>query len=120
MKKRRRLRIPRNNHEGFKALCRALCLSVFAIGIGFAAHVSADAQLKLDPMGGLGGNHFEYVCGPGRVLVALKGYAGVWIDNVPAVCARLEVVGVSARVESAVFGGNRPLNSYSTCFDIST
>jgi len=107
--------------KGFKALCRSLRFFVIAIAISVAAHASAGAQVKLSPMGGLGGNYFEYVCGPGRVLVGLNAYAGVWIDNVQALCARVEGGSVSSQnAEGPVFGGNRPLKNSSTCYYIST
>ncbi len=67
-------------------------------------------------MGGPGGNYFGHACGPGRVLVGVRGYAGVWIDSVQAVCARVEADGVSApQAEGPVFGGNRPPGGGTYC-----
>jgi len=83
------------------------CLPAITIAISLSAHAPAHAQVKLDPVGGPSGNYFEYVCGPGRVLVGVKGHTGVWIDNVQAVCASVEAGRVSApEAEGPVFGGN--------------
>ena len=62
--------------------------------------------VRLDILGGGGGNFFEYVCEPGRVLVGIRAYTGLWIDNVQAVCARLGAERLEdARPEGPVFGG---------------
>src|SRR5690349_8871247 len=69
--------------------------------------------VRLNPMGGPGGNYFEYMCGPGRVLVGLRGYAGVWIDNVQAICASVDLNGVelsNSQPEGPVFGGDRAVD----------
>src|SRR6185369_15747430 len=94
------------------------CLPAITIGMSLVGSTSAASQqlVKMDIIGGPGGNYFEYVCGPGRVLVGVKGHTGVWIDNVQAVCASVEAGRVSApEAESPVFGGNGGDPNSSNC-----
>lgn len=67
--------------------------------------------------GGGGGRYFEHRCGPGRVLVGLRGSAGVLIDNIQAICARLDGAGgfTDATVDGPIFGGNRPQDQHVEC-----
>ncbi len=56
--------------------------------------------------GGAGGSYFEYQCEPGHVLVGLRAYAGLWLDNVQAVCAHSVATGLAdAEPVGPVFGG---------------
>jgi len=99
----------RHYARGLQAVASIFCLPAIAIAVTLIASTSAASQVlvKLDIIGGPGGNYFEHVCGPGRVLVGVSGDAGVWIDNVQAVCARLDGSVVSdAHAEGQVFGGN--------------
>ena len=47
-------------------------------------------HINLSSVGGAGGTPFEMVCPPGLVMVGLRGGAGIYIDNMQAVCAPLE------------------------------
>ena len=89
---------------------------VLLMSIVSPAALSAQEVVRLDIMGSAGGNHFEYICTPGRVLVGVRGYTGVWIDNVQAVCAKVGANGVSdPRPEGPVFGSNRAANNDYHC-----
>lgn len=78
----------------------AMLLAVFNL----PAH--ADEVTRLDVTGGLGGTYFEQACAPGSVLVGVRSYAGDWLDNVQAVCARMTASGpVDAQAHGPVFGG---------------
>jgi len=64
--------------------------------------------VRLDFLGwsNLGGDTFEYVCGPQRVLVGLRVYTGTMVDNLQAICARVGFQGLEdAKAEGPVFGG---------------
>jgi len=64
--------------------------------------------VRLDVLGypNSGGDSFEYVCGPQRVLVGLRAYTGTMVDNVQAICARVGFQGLEdATAEGPVFGG---------------
>ena len=67
--------------------------------------------------GGGGGRYFEHRCGPGRVLVGLRASVGVLIDNIQAICARVDGAGnfTSATVDGPIFGGNRPQDQHVEC-----
>lgn len=67
--------------------------------------------------GGGGGRYFKYDCGPGRVLVGLRGSAGVLIDNVQAVCARVDAAGGLAEPtpQGPAFGNQRPFDQSVNC-----
>ena len=46
----------------------------------------------------------------------MQGYAGVLLDNVQAICARVDANGLSdAKPEGPVFGGGRPINGSAKC-----
>ena len=99
------------------------CVSVLATALSLLASGPAASQelVRLPIFGGYGGNNFEYICGPGRGLVGVRGYTGVWIDNVQAVCAKFEDNGFAdPQREGPVFGGDRPTTNYSTCFNITS
>ena len=101
--------------RGLRTVSSLLC-PLIAIVFALIANVTVAAQdtVKLDPLGGPGGNYFEQICRPGRVLVGVQGWGGVWIDSVQAICARFDINGVSdAQPEGRVFGGaggERPLS----------
>ena len=62
--------------------------------------------VRLDILGGGGGSFFEYVCGADSVLVGIRSYTGLWIDNVQAVCAHAVKDHLEdAQPEGPVFGG---------------
>ena len=66
--------------------------------------------------GGAGGEYFEFACGPGQVLVGLRGSAGVLIDSAQAVCAQVggnDTFGASA--QGPVFGNDRPFDQGIEC-----
>src|SRR5262245_41394623 len=69
--------------------------------------------------GGPGGTYFEYSCGSGRMLVGLHGSAGVLVDAVQAVCARVDAAGSvsEATPQGPVFGGQRPFDKVADCPD---
>jgi hypothetical protein len=93
-------------------------LPIIAFALSLLASTPAASQelVRLNIFGGYGGNNFEYICGPGQVLVGVRGYAGVWIDNVQAVCAKVEESQRNfGQPEGPVFGGNRPLTNSSIC-----
>jgi len=108
----------RDCRKSLKAVCRILFLPTVAIAMSLLASnpVNPQGGVRLDMLGFATGNYFEYVCGPGRALVGIRGYTGVWIDNVQAVCARVDARGVfDARPEGPVFGGSRPINNAYSC-----
>ncbi len=106
-----------NNHDLRSNHFFQLFLSAITVALAFVAITPvATQQVKLDVLGGPGGNYFEHICGPGRVLVGVSGYTGVWIDNVQAVCARVEATAVAdPQTEGPVFGGARPLTNGTFC-----
>ena len=77
----------------------------------------ASAQGGGQVQGAAGGRYFEYRCGPDQVLVGLQGSAGVLIDAVQAVCARVDAAGriVDPQAQGPVFGGNRPFDKAVAC-----
>ena len=105
--------------DAARAISSILCLLAILLAISLVANTSSAAAqnlVRLDALGGSGGNDFEHICGLGRVLIGVRGYTGVWIDNVQAVCARVNDDNVSdAQPEGQVFGGNRPLTSGVNC-----
>lgn len=97
---------------------RLLGLSTMVIGVVLIANITANAQrfVRTEMVGGSGGKLSEYICGPGRVLVGVQGYAGVWLDNIQAICAKVDANGLTeTRPEGPVFGGNRPINGAAQC-----
>ena len=78
---------------------------------------SAAAQEEGAIGGGGGGRYFKYDCGTGRLLVGLRGSAGVLIDNVQAVCARVDAAGnlTEAVPQGPVFGNPRPQDQSIDC-----
>ena len=115
----------RRSAKGLQAVASIFCLPTIAIAISLVATTSAASQqsfrqelVRLDILGGPGGNSYEYICGPGRVLVGFRGYTGVWIDSVQAVCAKVDANGVSdAQTEGPVFGGNPNVFNSAICPD---
>ena len=104
--------------QGIRALSSILCVPAIAIAITLAASTPAVAQrvVRTNMVGGPGGRLSEHICGPGRVLVGVQGYAGVLLDNVQAICARVDANGLSdAKPEGPVFGGDRPINGSAKC-----
>lgn len=97
---------------------RLLRLSAMLIGVVLIANITAEAQrfVRTEMAGGSGGRLSEYICGSGRVLVGVQGYAGVWLDNIQAICAKVDANGLTeTRPEGPVFGGNRPINGAAQC-----
>jgi hypothetical protein len=95
-----------------------LCLPAIVIAMTLVTATPAVAQryVRTEMVGGPGGNLSEHTCGPGRVLVGIQGYGGVLLDNVQAICARVDANGLSdAKPEGPVFGGNRPINGSAKC-----
>jgi hypothetical protein len=80
------------------------------------ARPTAQEPVKAPIQGGPGGDYFEFSCGPGRVLVGLRGSAGVLIDSVQAICARVDAAGatVDPQPQGPVFG-SRPIDQTVTC-----
>jgi hypothetical protein len=111
--------------KGLQVVASIFCLSAISIAMSLVAGTSAASQqsfrqelVRLDILGGSGGNSYEYICGPGRVLVGFRGYTGVWIDSVQAVCAKIDANGVSdAQTEGPVFGGNPNVFNSAICPD---
>ena len=77
------------NTKATKLIGRSL---VFATLSMFSLTTPAQAQ-NGEIVGEKGGRYFEFSCGPGKVLVGLRGSAGVIIDNMQAICARVEEAG---------------------------
>ena len=106
---------------GYGVRVRRMLVASIGLSLFLLMGSLVNAQPKLNAMGGPGGNYFEHTCGPGRVLLGIAGYAGVWIDNVQAICARVDVRGFTApQNEGPVFGGNRPLTVTSYCQQYAT
>ena len=104
--------------NGLRAISSIFCLPAIALALSLLTSAPAASQelVRLNIFGGYGGNNFEYICGPGRVLAGVRGYTGVWIDNVQAVCVKVEESQRNVgQPEGPVFGGNRPLTNSSTC-----
>ena len=104
--------------QRMQALSFILCVPAIAIAITLVASTPAVGQrvVRTEMVGGPGGSLSEHICGPGRVLVGVQGYAGVLLDNVQAICARVDANGLSdAKPEGPVFGGNRPINGSAKC-----
>ena len=82
-----------------------------------AAPSPAEAQREGRVGGGGGGRYFKYDCGPGRVLVGLRGSAGILIDNVQAVCARVDASGglTEPTPQGPIFGNRRPQDQSVDC-----
>jgi hypothetical protein len=80
---------------------------------------TAYAQSEGAVGGGSGGRYFRYSCGPSRVLVGLKGSAGVLVDNVQAICARVDATGhlSDAQPMGRRFGNDRPQDQDVRCPD---
>jgi len=76
----------------------------------------AEAQdkpaFKSDTVGGPGGTHFEFSCGTGKVLVGVKGRAGMWLDNISFKCATVSGATLGAVTTSGSFGGTGGTKSY--------
>ncbi len=91
---------------------------IFVFLAAFACFSSAHAErTRLAMIGGDGGRYFEHVCPTGSVLVGVRGYTGLWIDNVQALCARMDRAGpLDALASGPAFGGaqGQTNNSY-TC-----
>ena len=99
-----------------RILCRYVAAAIPVLG----TPAPASAQEVQAPVaGGPGGSYFEYSCGPGRMLVGLRGSAGVLVDAVQAVCARVDAAGYvsEARLAGPVFGGTRPFDKAADCPD---
>lgn len=47
-------------------------------------------RINLTMAGGVGGTPFEQMCPPGTVVVGIRGAAGLYLDQIQAVCAPLE------------------------------
>jgi hypothetical protein len=90
-----------------------------AIVAGSFAGTTCAQEVQAPVAGGSGGSYFEYSCGPGRMLVGLRGSAGVLVDAVQAVCARVDAAGYvsEARPAGPVFGGPRPFDKVADCPD---
>lgn len=97
-----------------------LIVGVSAFAAGGAAHAqqNGEVQTHAAPVnGGAGGKYFEYACGPGRALAGLRGSAGVLVDAVQAVCARVDAAGslTDPAAQGPVFGGARPFDKAADC-----
>ena len=77
----------------------------------------AAAQPGGQVQGAAGGRYFEYNCGPGRLLVGLRGSAGILIDNIQAICGRLTSDGGVEDIAPSgpIFGGGRPQDKHVAC-----
>jgi hypothetical protein len=92
--------------------------TLLASGAFAMAWPQAPAQAQSGEIyGASGGRYFEHNCGPGRVLVGLRGSAGVWVDNIQAICGRLDSPAsfTDATVDGPIFGGNRPQDQHVEC-----
>lgn len=108
----------RHYMQRMRALSSILWVTAIAFAITFVASTPAVAQqlVRTPLVGGSGGNLSEHICSSGRVLVGVQGYAGVLLDNVQAICAKVDANGLSdARPEGPIFGGDRPINGNAKC-----
>lgn len=93
----------------------------FAFQMGlFAAFAASPTPAFGQPApiyGGGGGRYFEFSCASGEILVGLSGSAGVLVDNIQAVCARVDSASsfASAAPKGPIFGNNRPQDRYAQC-----
>lgn len=95
---------------------RSLVPALAAIALVAGTSESA-AQREGRIQGGMGGRLFDYSCGEGRVLVGLRGSAGVLIDNIQAVCGRVDAAGgvAEASAQGPSFGNSRPQDQEVRC-----
>ncbi len=89
---------------------------VAALALAVAFQTPAGAQSG-GVYGGPGGRYFEYGCGSGQVLVGLRGSAGVLLDSIQAVCARVGGGNTTtgASTQGPVVGNDRPFDKAIEC-----
>ena len=86
-------------------------LAASAITLPNAAHAQADVIY-----GGAGGHYFEYGCGPGRILVGLRGSAGILVDAIQPICARVDPRDLAVGSDlGPVFGSDRKMDAWAQC-----
>lgn len=101
--------------------CRTRSGSVGVLGVSFLAAsaltLPSAAQAQADAIyGGAGGHYFEYSCGPGRVLVGLRGSAGVLVDAIQPICARVDLRDLAIGSDlGPVFGSDRKMDTWAQC-----
>lgn len=101
----------------FTKFVRTIALLGGALLLSVPAPATAQERVDASVVGGSGGTYFEYSCGAGRMLVGLHGSAGVIVDAVQAVCARVDAAGAVTEVaaQGPVFGGSRPFDKKADC-----
>lgn len=94
-----------------------LCLVATALIASSNGYSPAMAVQPTNIEGSREGSYFEYQCGAGKVLVGLRGSAGVLIDNIQAICAKVDGSGGYAEASPVgpVFGNNRPFDRFVQC-----
>lgn len=97
----------------FRKATMSLALGALAIGL-FSTNAHAQQG---NVYGGAGGRYFEYSCGPGQVLVGLRGSAGVLIDSIQGICAAIDArsVTINSAPQGPVIGNDRPLDKWVEC-----
>ena len=95
----------------------ARLLSITLLVASSVALPSAAKAEEAAVQGGPGGHYFEYGCGPGRVLVGLRGSAGILLDSVQAICAAVDARGltIDSGLQGPVIGGDRPMDKWVEC-----
>ena len=93
--------IQKKHFHGSKLMSIATALAIAVFTIALISPAGAQQEATPEIQGGRDGNYFEEKCGDGRVLVGLRGNAGVLIDSVQAICARVDEAGAISDPQSA-------------------
>ncbi|MCL6728706.1 hypothetical protein [Sphingomonas hankyongi] len=94
-------------------LSSVACLGFAVVSFSFSQPARAQAGAIY---GGAGGHYFEYSCGPDRVLVGLRGSAGVLLDSIQPMCASVDARNLATGSSyGPVFGGDRPIDNSVQC-----
>ena len=97
--------------SGRVASIACLSLGVASLGMASPAHAQVGTI-----QGGSGGHYYEYSCGPGRVLVGLRGSAGVLLDSIQPICATVEIRNMTFQpTYGPVIGSDRPIDNTVEC-----
>ena len=99
-----------------KALSAGFLGVSLLLGSAVALPTAAQAQAGA-VQGGGGGHYFEFGCGPGRVLVGLRGSAGILLDSIQAICAGVNDRGltINSGLNGPVIGNDRPMDKWVEC-----
>jgi len=102
-----------NSASGTRPPTAFYCVSLALVSLSFASPAHAQAGAIY---GGAGGHYLEYGCGPGRVLVGLRGSAGVLVDSIQPICASIDPRDITFDPNlGPVLGGDRPMDKWAEC-----